>query len=815
MALSDEQLARSKNLTVEQVRRLRRSRGTTNETLVALSEGAVRRALRRLDYPDLPNARRAYRLKQERGDDGTVPVHARGRAVERLRAVLDGEDTGPVPRTAGVPTGESPHGRGHGPTPTAGMALAHWEWLGPGNIGGRTRGMVVHPGQPEKMWAASVGGGVWHTEDAGKQWAPVDDFLGNLACSSLAMDPSDPDTIYAGTGEGFSNLDALRGNGVFRTTDGVTWKPIAATQTEDFQAVTRIAVSRTGEVVLAATVRGLFRSGDRAKTWTRVLNVPLGVVLFDPGDDDRAVAGALVTGEAFASQDGGRTWRLARHATGQWSGRVELAYAARDPAVVYASVQMTSGRVWRSADGGLTYKVTRTRDRDGNIADYLGDQGWYGNAVWAGDPDDENLVLLGGINLWRSEDGGETLSEISTWFDPRSVHADHHAIVGHPDYGTHNRTVYFGNDGGVFMAADLRKVGTEPKPPFVKGWTELDNNYGVTQFYGGAGQTATGRIIGGAQDNGTLCFDPDRGTEDWRQIFGGDGGWCAADPSDPDVFYGEYVFLNIHRNTDGGTSDDVNGDRYITGQFFNDTIQEMDWKPVPFSIPDAKSQNALFIAPFLLDPNVPGRMLAGGLSLWRTDDAKAENTPVSGPRWHQVKPSAGSLVSAIAVSPTESDVIWVGHEDGKVFRTVNGTAATPAWGRVGVSGQQPLRPQRYCTSIAAHPTQPDTAYVTFGGFAPDNLWVTHDGGGSWQDLSGRLPDVPLRSLAFHPQQPDFVYCGTEIGLFASEDAGLNWSPTNEGPTNCSVDQLFWMDRTLVCATHGRGMFRIDLSNPHG
>ncbi|MEV6055685.1 hypothetical protein [Streptomyces sp. NPDC052107] len=812
MALSDEQLAQSKNITVEQVQQLRRSRGTTNETLETLSEGAVRRALRRLNYPDLPNARRAYRLKQERGDDGAIPVHARGRAIDRLRSVLENRDTASGPITAGVPTGQAPGTRARGPSPTAGMALTHWEWLGPGNIGGRTRGIVIHPEQPEKMWAASVGGGVWHSQDAGKQWAPVDDFLGNLACSSLAMDPSDPNMIYAGTGEGFSNSDALRGNGVFRTTDGASWKPITATQTDDFQAVTRIAVSPTGEVVLAATETGLFRSADPARsTWTKVLDNPLGIVLFDPHDGDRAVAGALDAGAAWASQDGGRTWQRAGHGAGPWSGRIELAYAAKDPTVVYASVQMTSGRIWRSTDGGLTYKVTGTLDADGRIADYLGDQGWYGNAVWAGDPDDENLVVVGGINLWRSTDGGEHLAEISTWFDPRSVHADHHAIVSHPGYGKHNRTVYFGNDGGVFMAADLTKVGVEPQTPFVKGWTELDNNYGVTQFYGGAGHTGTGRIIGGAQDNGTICFDPARGTEDWRQIFGGDGGWCAADPVDPKVFYGEYVFLGIHRNTDGGSSDDTNGDRYITGQFFNDQKQDWDWKPVPFRIPDAMNQQALFIAPFLLDPSVPDRMLAGGLSLWRTDNVKETNTPTSGPSWRQIKPSAGRPISAIAVPSTDSDVIWVGHDDGKLFRTANGTAPTPAWDRVGATGQQRLNPQRFCTCIAPHPTDPDTAYVTFGGFAPDNLWVTHDGGGSWQDLSAQLPDVPFRSLAFHPRRPEFVYCGTEIGLFASEDAGQNWSPTNEGPTNCSVDQLFWMDETLVCATHGRGMFRIDLS----
>lgn len=383
MTISDAQLARAKNIRVEQVPLLRRSRGTTNETLDGLPDAAIRRALRRLNHPDLPNERRLFRLEQERGDDGTVPAHAQGTALDRMRARA-GTGERPPAETAGVPTGLTGEELAGGPTPTAGMRLTRWEWLGPGNIGGRTRGIVIHPGDPLRIWAASAGGGVWHTPDGGRQWAPVDDFLGNLACSCLAMDPSTPTTLYVGTGEGFSNADALRGNGVFRTTDGADWAPITATQTADFRAVTRIAVSRTGEVVLAATTTGLFRSSDaERKTWTRVLDVPLGIVLFDPTDDSRAVAGALDAGAAFVSSDGGRTWHPATHDSKPWSGRVELAYAAKDPAVVYASVQMTSGRIWRSTDGGRTYHPRRTLDISGHVADYLGDQGWYGNAVWA------------------------------------------------------------------------------------------------------------------------------------------------------------------------------------------------------------------------------------------------------------------------------------------------------------------------------------------------------------------------------------------------------------------------------------------------
>lgn len=806
MPISDDELARSKNISVAQVELLRMSRGATNDTLDGLSGAALRRAIRRLGYPDLALERARFRLEQERSDDGSVPTDALPTALA-VRAQL--ALAGPGPAAAGVPV--APTRPGPGGAPAAGVSAAAWEWLGPGNIGGRTRGIVIDPAQPSRMWAASAGGGVWHTADGGSKWEPVDDFLANLACSCIAMDSSRPSRMYVGTGEGFGNLDAIRGAGIFTTTNAVTWIRIAATQTADFHFVNRIAVSRNGAVVLAATGTGVFRSEDGARAiWTKVLDGPVGDVRFDPKDSRRAVAGAVDAGAAWFSRDGGRTWAPAAH--GPWSGRVELAYAAKDPSIVYASVQAAHGEIWRSQDGGRTYQKRRALDQTSAPAPYLGDQGWYDNAIWAGDPTDSDLVVVGGIDLWRSTDGGDHLAEISTWWEPGSVHADHHAIVAHPGYdGVQNRTVFFGNDGGVFMATDLAVTGTEAGPPFVAGWSELVNNYGVTQFYGGAANATSGKIIGGAQDNGTLCFDPNKGTEAWTTIFGGDGGWCAADPTDPKVFYGEYVFLNIHRNTDGGTTDDTGGDRYISGQFWNGAAGQWDWKPVPFQIPDARTNSALFIAPFVLDPNEPRRLLAGGRSLWRTNDARAKNTPTSGPTWQSIKPSAGSPISALAVAPADSDIVWVGHSNGMVFRTSDATSAVPTWDRVGATGPAGLRPRRYCTCITVDPVDSDTVYVVFGGYEPDNFWTTRDGGLTWAGPAAALPPAPIRAVAVHPRRREFVYIGTEVGLFASEDGAVSWSPTNDGPANCAVDDLLWMDEILVCVTHGRGMFRIDLS----
>jgi hypothetical protein len=782
---------------------LRRTRGFSPTAVREIPEAALRRAVRRLEYPDLARRREAFRLRTSSGDGGRVPADALANALRQLDSTR--ARAGFPAAVAGIPTGRDvppaallPGLAGLGP-----RAGTTWTALGPGNIGGRTRSIVVHPRDSKVLWAGSVGGGVWRTGDTGASWTPVDDFMANLAVTAMVMDPTNPDVIYAGTGEGFFNVDALRGAGIFRTTDGVHWQQIPSTTGAGFRSVNRLAISPNGQILLAATGAGLMRSDDPNRTaWTTVLGGEIADVKYHPTDNAKAVAGDLRGGQAYFTTDGGQTWKVATHSQ-PWSGRVELAYAAKTPTQVYASVDVNGGQIWRSANGGRTYNK-RGGLADGMPAPYLGDQGWYDNVIWAGDPTDANLVIVGGVDLWRSVDGGDTLRDISTWWDSRSAHADHHCIVAARGYnGKTNKRVYFGNDGGIFVTSDVRTVGDNAQPPRIKGWKELDNTYGVTQFYAGAGNATSGTIIGGAQDNGTLRFTSADGSEGWSEMFGGDGGWCAADPTDPGVFYGEYVFLNIHRSLDGGASAE-----YISGQFWDG--QQWTWKPVPYRIPDAFTRSALFIAPFALDPNEPNRLLAGGLSLWRTSDAKRPNTDATGPSWTAIKNSVGSRISAIAIARGKAALVWVGHEDGQVFKTTNGTAAGPVWRKIDHVGAQPLAVDRYCTGITIDARANDTVYVTFGGYNRDNIFKTVDGGTTWAAIGQALPEAPVRALTIHPDNSAFVYAGTEVGMFASEDGGATWSATNEGPTNCSVDDLFWMDRTLICVSHGRGMFSIDL-----
>ena len=789
------------NIAAETVRELEFTRAIDPDGLADADESVLRRVLRRLQYTDLATARASFREAQERDEDGRIVEGALARALAQLDSIR--VRSAARPTIAGVPVGSSvagPH-----LLATAGLTGgAPWRSLGPGNIGGRTRALVVHPQQPDTIWAGSVGGGIWRTDNRGRTWSPVDDFMANLAVTCIVMHPQNTAVLYAGTGEGFDNADALRGAGVFMTDDGTTWRQLASTRRPELQSINRIAISPDGTTLLAATPTGIWRSDDADHLrWDRVLDEPVADLKCDPNDDARAVAGGHRTGVAWFTTDGGRTWSAARHGADDWGGRIEVAYAAADPSIVYASVDVDGGQIWRSRDGGRTYDRRATAREDGVPIAYLGDQGWYDNVIWAGDPDDAELVIVGGIDLWRSVDGGDTLVDISRWYITGSAHADHHGIVADAGFGAGNRRVYFLNDGGIFCTDDVDSVGGDADR--VQGWTELVNTYEVTQFYGGACNATTGVIVGGTQDNGTVLFDPNdpNPSENWRTIFGGDGGWCAADPDDDRYFYGEYVYLNLHRNDSGGAAES----EFISGNYWDSALRRWRWKPAPYTIEDARAQNALFIAPFVLDPNDSNRILAGGASLWRTNDAKTPNTNATGPRWERIKTGGGSAISAIGVARGDSNRIWVGHAHGEIYATRNGLANWPAWSRVGATAL----PLRYCTSVLVDPYDAQTVYVTFGGYSRSNVWKTNDDGRKWSDLGASLPDVPIRAVAIHPQRRNFVYLGTEVGLFASEDGGLKWSPTNEGPTNCSVDDLFWRGTHLVCATHGRGMFEIDLS----
>ena len=661
--------------------------------------------------PDSPGAAMEWVLQAHRDENGNIPRDG----LTRARAQAD------AMRRASLASSSETAASGGAPA-AAGISRSAWTWIGPSNIGGRVRAVVIPPNATSTIVTGGVAGGIWKSTNGGTTWRVIDDFLANLAVSCMVFRPSDPNRLFAGTGEGFFNSDSIRGAGIFTSLNqGETWTQLPSTANVNFDFVNRLAFSSDGSILLAATRAGLFRSLDLGGSWTQVSTQGNMLDVKFIGGSSTQVVAAGRNRNAFYSSNGGQSWT----ASGGFvpSGpamRIELAVSASSPNVVYASLEEGTGQMWKSSDYGVNYaKVSDSA--------HLSDQGWYDNALWV-DPTNADHVLAGGVSLFRSTNGGVSFSTRTT------CHVDQHAIVHDPGFnGSTNRRVYVGSDGGVCKMEDVS----------INAVTSLRNGLGITQFYGADGLSSDGRIFGGTQDNGTLLYNPASGGTSWTAIASGDGGFSTADRIN-NYLYGEFQYLGVHRSVNGGASS------LITGC----------GKPAPYRLDDGCSSSTTttnFIAPILLDPNTPDRLLAGGRLLWRTDDPRSPNTATTGPIWEVIKASAGSNISAIAVAPGNSDIIWVGHSNGDLFVTSNGTAGTPTWTK-----SDGALPNRVITSVAIDRGDPRVAYISMGGFSTDNLWRTTNTGATWQDVTGSggaaLPDrrsrrrgPPLRGARPRPR----------------------------------------------------------------
>jgi hypothetical protein len=693
------------------------------------------------------------------------------------------------------------------PEASLGITPSSWAFRGPQNVGGRTRCLVLHPTNPNILWAGSVGGGVWKSTNAGATWIPTDDFMANLAATCLAIDPTNPNVLYCGTGEGFFNGDALQGAGIFKTTDGgATWNQMASTAnwTGDGSGrvtVDRIAVSHSNNNFILASTRygGIQRTTDGGLTWTQVRGGQGSYyVAFNPSDNTKAVAHIIDYDfvvqnwfhTAVYSTDAGATWQDSnlQHIL-NFDSRIELAYAPSSPNIVYANLnsnfQITcgsppcpsTGSIWRSTDGGKTFARATGLQYD-TLAS------WYNNAIWVS-PTDPNFLVLGGTALFKSTDGGATIQPISAgYLLTQEPHPDEHFLVAEAGFdGVTNKRLYVCNDGGVFRTDDIFAASTS------SGWVSLNTTYRTTQYYGAAGNAGTGLVVGGTQDNGTLTSPT--GTTNATLMFGGDGGFSAVDPTDDTYCYGEYIDLQIHRSQDHGMTSN-----YIFA-----------------GISDAGTGAANFIAPFILDPNNRDRMLAGGNFLWRSSNVRLGNPP----SWTAIRSPGSDHISALAIAPGNSNVVWVAQNDGKVYKTINGLAQAPTWTTVDDNGATNPLPDRYPTRIVIDQGNSNVVYIAFGGFSSGNFQRTTDGGVTWTALTGTgaasLPLAPVRGIARDPSNANALYVGTEVGVFSSLDGGAHWSATNQGPANVSVDELVFLpgSRVLLAATHGRGIWQTNLA----
>ncbi len=711
--------------------------------------------------------------------------------------------------------------------------IDRWRAIGPGNIGGRTRGFAIDPSDPNVLHAAGVAGGLWKSEDGGASWRVTDDRMLNLAVCTIVIDPTDPDVIYAGTGEGYFGSDVfVRGLGIFKSTDrGESWSQLPGTVNGvpdgAFHYVNDIVISpNDSSRVYAGTRSGVWRSTDAGATWSVILANPweLSTPPFTNGcnvgctdiavRNDRnpdvifAAFGSFVRDGLYRSNTGGDNW--VSYTTGSNQGRMTIAMAPSDNRVIYLLMAdngtgAPAGQlvnVFQATDGqnfqprvDLTSKmgpwllsnlVFATRCAPGQTYS----QGWYDNII-AVDPVDPDVVWVGGIDLFRSDDGAQNFGIASYWFyyqetpqPPYYVHPDQHSIVFHPSYdGETNQTMYVTNDGGIYRTDNARAATSQEDCPFPYDeplpqidWQDLNNGYGVTQFYHGDSARAEDVYVGGAQDNGSIRAQSRYRPNEWKRIFGGDGGYVAIDPTDSQVIYIEYQgFPTIQKSTDGGET----------------------FSPATTGITDT---DGVFITPIAMDQNDPQVLWTGGSRPWRTKNG-ATSWSVAGPNLN-----GPDKISAIGIAPSDGNVVYLGFDNGYVARTTNGLAAQPSWvvrsnGLVG----------GWVSSLAVDPKNPNVAYCTYSNYGIPHLFKTMNGGVLWTSVDGigfaGVPDIPVHCLAIRPDLSRQLFAGTELGVFFSDDGGATWTPVNDGLAHTVVEWLDFQDaNTLVAFTHGRGTY---------
>ncbi len=684
-----------------------------------------------------------------------------------------------------------------------GESTAPWVERGPNNVGGRTRALMWDPNDVsgKKVWAGGVAGGLWFNNDitsASSQWTKVDDFWSNLAVTCIAYDPVNTQIFYVGTGEGFTagGGSNVRGHGIWKTTNaGATWSQLSAST--DFYYVNDLVVRNangTSELyagvviryqqgVFAGNSQGLFKSNDGGATFAQTLPSTSGVSDIEIGSDgtiwvgtDNSSAGSG-GGKILKSSDG-NAWTTAYSSTS--SGRVELAVAPSVGTVVYAMIE-NEGAIFemkRTSDAGNTWvNMAFPNDDDTGIeaSDFTRGQAWY-DLIAAVDPTRDSTLIVGGINLHRSTDAGQTWQQISKWSNnpnmggkPYSfVHADQHAIQFKPGSSLE---VIFGNDGGVFWTNDFSSPATTDKI------VARNNNYNVTQFYANAihPDKAKHYFLAGAQDNGTQRFQV-AGINSTDEVSGGDGGYTFIDQTNGTEQITAYTNNNFYYTDNSWLTDVTIVADDETGRFIN-----------PADYDD--ELNILYTAS---TENTISRFSKGATDFVRND----------------LTISLGSNATHLKVSPhtRTSTTLFVGTEAGRIFKVTKANTASAVITEITSSSF----PTSWISCIQVGQDE-NHLLVTFSNYGVNSVWYTADGGTSWVSKEGDLPNIPVRWALFNPTNFDEVILATEMGVWGTKSvtsASPTWAQFSNGLANVRVDMLQMRDSDfeVIAATHGRGLY---------
>jgi PKD repeat protein len=674
----------------------------------------------------------------------------------------------------------------------------NWYERGPNNVSGRTRAIMIDPNDAtnKTLWAAGVGGGLWKTTDitaTSPAWIPVNDLFDNLAITTVTFNPLNKQEMYFGTGEGYQNGDAIRGDGIYKTTNGgATWAFLPSTVNNgNFRYIQKIEVHPVTGHVYAATRSGLFRSTNGGSTWVKVLGAGTNATSNSVADIEIAADNQIyVAIGLFGSTDG--IYKSATGDVASWTKlntgtngfpttgfqRIEIACAPSNASVIYAVTQGTGsgvGAIYQSTNGGANW-TTRTNpvDADGGIgADFTRGQAWY-DLTMAVDPNNSNTLFIGGIDIFKSTNGGTNWQQICHWyggFGFQNVHADQHAIVFEPG---NSNVIYFGNDGGVYRTSN----GTAAIPAIqFKG-----DNFNVTQYYACAmNPTAySNQFLAGAQDNGSQQYNS-AGINSTIEVTGGDGCFTHIDQDQPQFQFTSYVYNNYYRSINGGASFGGVSGGTNTGSFVNPTDYD-------------NLGNNLYAAH---NNGVYARIL----------NMPASNTMTT----VTVAAFNSGKVTHVSVSQNTANRVFFGLNNGRIVRVDNANGATPTSTNIAVTGM----PSGSVSCIAIQDGNDNHLLVTYSNYGMNSVWETTNGGTSWTSVEGNLPDMPVRWALFNPNNASQAIIATEIGVWSTDllnGTSTVWGPSNNGLANVRTDmlQIRSSDKIVIAATHGRGLYSTDV-----
>ncbi len=656
---------------------------------------------------------------------------------------------------------------GSAAAPTA--TTANWTPLGPfgdpiGSNAGRMVCVRFHPTNPNTIYVGTAAGGMWMSTDGGNTWSTTTDNLGSLGVSDIAIDPSNPNIIYIATGD--YDAGDTYSIGVYKSTDGgLTWNPTGLTfTTNQGRRIGRLLINPLNPTtVFAFTSAGIHRTRNGGNTWTLVTAGNFKDGEFKPGDT--TIIYGVTSSGFYRSTNGGNTFSTVSYGAVGSIIRLSIAVTPANPNYVYLLASKNDysyGGVYRSTSSGAagTWSVMSTTP---NIFDWsttgsgTGGQGWYDIAIGIS-PTNPNEIVCGGVNTWRSTNGGSSWTLFTHWYGGGGkpyVHADLHDV----QY-TSSNTIYLATDGGLFRTTN---GGTS--------FSAINGAMNIAQMYKlGISATSSSLIVTGHQDNGTNKWN---GTL-WQEIYGGDGADCFISWNNNNTIVASYVYGDFQRSTNGGLS----------------------WT----SIAPSTSESAAWVAPIIQHPTNPSIFLCGYENVWISTN--------QGTSWSQpgVIGSGTGDVLGVKVAPSNTNVIYA-FRSNTLYRSANNGGA---W--TNISTGLPVS-SAAITDIAIDNTNENNVYVTFSGYSSGNkVFHSTNGGTSWTNVSTGLPNIPVNCIVYTKNSPDAIYVGTDVGVYYKETTMSSWIPYSQGLPNVIVSdmEIDYLNNKLRAATYGRGVWTTDL-----